>query len=204
MAPAATATAANVHAHLCSFLLLSRFLVPYPQQTGRTQSWRAAQAPRSLVCPSGLRGHDEARAGKFSWLEQCRHRSRRNLRTQLEPDNRLQLLGELRIVADFKTGYPVRLEAVTAPNASDTRWADPRSLGHKRATPVRGHIWGAARRTCHDLLRLNNPWPPGAVLIGLQCLIAALQKPTANAPAPLTRDPQRQSNRRVVCTLRRQ
>ena len=125
-------------------------------------------------------------------------------RPQIEPDNRLQLLGEQGIVADFEAGYPVRLEPMTAPNASYARWADPRCLGHKSATPVRRYIRRAARRKCHDLLRLNNPWPPGAGLIGLQCLIEDLQKPTANAPAPLTRDPQRQSNRSVVCTLRRQ
>jgi hypothetical protein len=36
MAPAATATAGNVHAHLCSFLLFRLFLAPDPQQNGKT------------------------------------------------------------------------------------------------------------------------------------------------------------------------
>jgi hypothetical protein len=33
--PAATTTAVNVHARVCSSLLFSRFLGPYPQQNGR-------------------------------------------------------------------------------------------------------------------------------------------------------------------------
>ena len=107
----------------------------------------------------------------------------------------------MRIVADFEAGYPVRLEPVTAPNATDARWADPRSPGHQRATPIRGHFRRAALRKRDDLLWLNNPRTPGAGPVGLQRLIAALQKPTANAPAPLTGDPQRHSNRRVVCAL---
>jgi hypothetical protein len=62
------------------------------------------------------------------------HRMRR--RVDIQPDDVAQLGDELRVARQFELPYPVRLEAVRAPDALYRGNADLRQFGHRRGRPM--------------------------------------------------------------------
>src|SRR5579864_7209940 len=58
-------------------------------------------------------------------------------RIDIEPDDLVQLCGELRIVGQLELARPMRLQTMLAPNALHRTDADTGRFGHRTCRPVR-------------------------------------------------------------------
>ena len=68
----------------------------------------------------------------------------------IEPDHIAQLLDEFWIVGEFELSHPMRLKAMSAPDALNGTDGDARSLRHQRAGPVRRLARRRIERQRHD------------------------------------------------------
>src|SRR5665213_1447154 len=103
-------------------------------------------------------------------------------RIEIEPNDRFQLIGELRIVADLEAVYAMWLEAVGPPDASDRRVRYAHFAGHRAARPVRGVDRAALRGLLNHLGdhgRRNRRGPSGPRSIFQQARNAQLEKTLA-------------------------
>src|SRR5665213_3471999 len=83
-------------------------------------------------------------------------------RIQIQPDDRFQFAGELRIVADFEAVDAMRLEAVGLPDPSNRGVGDAHFAGHRAPRPM-GCVDRPALRRLLNYLRNDargNRWLP--------------------------------------------
>jgi len=73
-------------------------------------------------------------------------------RIDIEPDDLVQLCGELRIVGQLELARPMRLQAVLAPDALHRTDADTGRFGHRTCRPVRCLARWIGQRAGDDML----------------------------------------------------
>src|SRR3984893_19441086 len=119
-------------------------------------------------------------------------------------DNRFELLGEVRIVADLEGPHQMWLEAVGMPDATYAGLAQAHDGGHRPRTPVRRVVWLLPRSFINYSLHRGVGYrsgPSRARGILLPSGQPAIQKPVAPSRRFLRRDAQLLCDLLVLETL---
>ena len=125
-------------------------------------------------------------------------------RVQIQADNVLQFLGELRIVAEFEALHPMRLQAVSPPDAAHAGLTDAAGGCHGTRTPVGGLrrllLRGFADNLGHGLCR-NGTRAASSRCILLQASDAMAQEAGAPGSGGMRHQGKQAGNLHVLFTF---